>query len=459
MLAAQYLLKQQAKRPLTQCCKVMVNFLKSVHVCNESFFWQGLLLEETSPIDAVNIRSLMSQQYSQYQQNYQPYQSYPSYQQGVMPSGPAAHNYTFQPYQTAAAPSGDSAAAQGASQPGAVAAPAGEAQSYQYYPTAHSHYSQYSYPPQPPAQSQQQPLQPQQVGYYYPQPHPSTFYPRHGQYPGYGQSYKGHMQYVYNTPGSAATSETPVQPAGMRPKITTTMWEDEKTLCYQVAANGVAVVRRADNDMINGTKLLNVAKMTRGRRDGILKAEKTRQVVKIGSMHLKGVWIPFERALAMAQREGIVDLLYPLFVKDIKKVIQQGTPTTQMSKTASVPPYSYYVPQQYGSSEQLNDEKKAKPAESGYEKPKAKSDYFYGYKSQPSGGMHYSNSYANYNSQAYMPQVASTQPPADPNASQGSLASTSTPSSSVGYVNSAPAQKSSASDHSESYIKKSSESN
>lgn len=42
--------------------------------------------------------------------------------------------------------------------------------------------------------------------------------------------------------------------------------------------------------MINGTKLLNVAGMTRGRRDGILKSEKVRNVVKIGPMHLKGVW-------------------------------------------------------------------------------------------------------------------------------------------------------------------------
>ena len=112
------------------------------------------------------------------------------------------------------------------------------------------------------------------------------------------------------------------------------MWEDEKTLCYQVEANNVSVVRRADNNMINGTKLLNVAKMTRGRRDGILKAEKTRNVVKIGSMHLKGVWIPFERALIMAQREGISDQLYPLFVKDIQKIIQQGVPTVKMGQFA-----------------------------------------------------------------------------------------------------------------------------
>lgn len=126
------------------------------------------------------------------------------------------------------------------------------------------------------------------------------------------------------------------QPPGIRPRVTTTMWEDEKTLCYQVDANNVSVVRRADNNMINGTKLLNVAQMTRGRRDGILKLEKVRHVVKIGLMHLKGVWIPFERALAMAQREGIVDLLYPLFVRDIKRVIQTGiTP----SKSTATPYY------------------------------------------------------------------------------------------------------------------------
>jgi protein SOK2 len=47
---------------------------------------------------------------------------------------------------------------------------------------------------------------------------------------------------------------------------------------------------KLDNHMINGTKLLNVAGMTRGRRDGILKSEKMRHVVKIGPMHLKGVW-------------------------------------------------------------------------------------------------------------------------------------------------------------------------
>lgn len=146
---------------------------------------------------------------------------------------------------------------------------------------------------------------------------------------GYAQGYP-----VYQSANAAATIPVSltstltvgqVQPLGVRPRVTTTMWEDEKTVCYQVEANGVSVVRRADNNMINGTKLLNVAHMTRGRRDGILKSEKVRHVVKIGLMHLKGVWIPFDRALAMAQKEKIVDDLYPLFVRDIKRVIEQGS--------------------------------------------------------------------------------------------------------------------------------------
>ncbi|KAI8058954.1 transcription regulator HTH, apses-type DNA-binding domain-containing protein [Gilbertella persicaria] len=75
-----------------------------------------------------------------------------------------------------------------------------------------------------------------------------------------------------------------------RPKVTTNLWEDENTLCFQVDAKGVCVARRQDNDMINGTKLLNVVGMSRGKRDGILKNEKGRVVVKVGAMHLKGVW-------------------------------------------------------------------------------------------------------------------------------------------------------------------------
>ena len=211
-------------------------------------------------------------------------------------------------------------------------------------------YSRYSnYPPTASASTSTSAAPPQNYSVYQqsipqisnqitqPQPQHYSNVNNHGATPAPGGdaagSYSSNYTPVPDTLNSSNNSSVgQYQPPGVRPRVTTTMWEDEKTLCYQVDANNVSVVRRADNNMINGTKLLNVAQMTRGRRDGILKSEKVRHVVKIGSMHLKGVWIPFERALAMAQREGIVDLLYPLFVRDIKRVIQTGvTPANNAS--------------------------------------------------------------------------------------------------------------------------------
>ncbi|CAI4215182.1 unnamed protein product [Parascedosporium putredinis] len=123
-----------------------------------------------------------------------------------------------------------------------------------------------------------------------------------------------------------------IAPPGMKPRVTATLWEDEGSLCYQVEARGICVARREDNHMINGTKLLNVAGMTRGRRDGILKSEKVRHVVKIGPMHLKGVWIPFERALDFANKEKITELLYPLFVHNIGALLYHPTNQTRTSQ-------------------------------------------------------------------------------------------------------------------------------
>ncbi|KAH9223659.1 hypothetical protein DL95DRAFT_420290 [Leptodontidium sp. 2 PMI_412] len=133
--------------------------------------------------------------------------------------------------------------------------------------------------------------------------------------------------YPGTQPGFDMTGQ--VAPPGMKPRVTATLWEDEGSLCFQVEAKGVCVARREDNHMINGTKLLNVAGMTRGRRDGILKSEKMRHVVKIGPMHLKGVWIPFERALDFANKEKITELLYPLFVHNIGALLYHPTNQTR----------------------------------------------------------------------------------------------------------------------------------
>ncbi|KAL0142991.1 apses-type HTH transcription regulator, partial [Mucor lusitanicus] len=121
-----------------------------------------------------------------------------------------------------------------------------------------------------------------------------------------------------------------------RPKLTTTVWEDEGTLCYQVDAKSVCVARRQDNDMINGTKLLNVVGMSRGKRDGILKNEKGRVVVKVGAMHLKGVWITFTRAKDLATKFKIVDILYPLFVEDPSVFLSVPPPPPSSSSAGTI---------------------------------------------------------------------------------------------------------------------------
>lgn len=127
-------------------------------------------------------------------------------------------------------------------------------------------------------------------------------------------------QVPYGTPHTPDTTGQ-VAPPNAKPKLTGTVWEDEGTVCFQVEVRGICVARREDNCFINGTKLLNVANMTRGRRDGILKSEKVKNVVKIGPMHLKGVWIPFERALEFANKEKITEQLYPLFVSNISPLL------------------------------------------------------------------------------------------------------------------------------------------
>lgn len=159
----------------------------------------------------------------------------------------------------------------------------------------------------------------------------------------------------YGAPMDMAMDTTgQIAPPGVKPRVTATLWEDEGTLCFQVDVKGTCVARREDNHMINGTKLLNVVGMTRGRRDGILKSEKQKNVVKIGPMHLKGVWIPYERALEFANKEHITPLLYPLFVHNIGALLHHpvnhhpayrtstgGYPLTQ----AQVPRTHDYQPQ------------------------------------------------------------------------------------------------------------------
>ncbi|KAL5596845.1 hypothetical protein BROUX41_006471 [Berkeleyomyces rouxiae] len=157
-------------------------------------------------------------------------------------------------------------------------------------------------------------------------PPPVSGVPSHGPLHGHTQTVHGH----YPTTTMDTTGQ--IAPPGMKPRVTATLWEDEGSVCFQVEAKGICVARREDDNMINGTKLLNVAGMTRGRRDGILKSEKQRRVVKIGPMHLKGVWIPYERALDFANKEKITELLYPLFVHQINTLLCHPTNNTRTNQ-------------------------------------------------------------------------------------------------------------------------------
>ena len=112
-------------------------------------------------------------------------------------------------------------------------------------------------------------------------------------------------------------------PPGSSPTVATAFWEDEGCLCYQVETRGVCVARRDDNHMVNGTKLLTLTAMTAGRKGALLTREKTRHTIKLGPTQFRGVWIPFERALELANAEKIVESLYPLFVHDIGSLVRK----------------------------------------------------------------------------------------------------------------------------------------
>ncbi|KAJ2783057.1 hypothetical protein GGI15_002711 [Coemansia interrupta] len=172
---------------------------------------------------------------------------------------------------------------------------------------------------------------------------PNSWYGSMYQHPHYSPTGQGMVMYH----DSYATSPTAVSGSyyPQRARLTTTLWEDEQTLVYQVDCRGICVARRHDDNMINGTKLLNVVGMSRGKRDGILKNEKGRRVVKVGPMHLKGVWIPFERARFLADQFKVVEVLFPIFQPDPNSYLYGTLPINSPTTAAGLPsagsdPYS-----------------------------------------------------------------------------------------------------------------------
>ncbi|GAA6040817.1 hypothetical protein JCM8097_007725 [Rhodosporidiobolus ruineniae] len=147
------------------------------------------------------------------------------------------------------------------------------------------------------------------------------------------------LQLVYQSPAVAIKAETGVGAstsggggseagggggeagAPQGPIVSSTLWEDERTIVMQVLVDGHVVARRADNDWINSTKLLNMAGLTRGKRDMYLKNEPQRIVFRRGALHLKGVWLPLPAASRLARSYNLYDRLYPLFEPNIRKFL------------------------------------------------------------------------------------------------------------------------------------------
>lgn len=127
-------------------------------------------------------------------------------------------------------------------------------------------------------------------------------------------------------------------------------WKQKNTICYEVKYNGVVIVRKSDDDMINGTKLLNACQMGRGRRDGVLKSIKVRFVNKTGERKLKGIWIPIEIAILLAKKEGVYYSLYPLFEPDISTKIDS---IKNANKNINLPQDSLNTPPIYKYNEDI----------------------------------------------------------------------------------------------------------
>ena len=79
---------------------------------------------------------------------------------------------------------------------------------------------------------------------------------------------------VVSSPDRFSTETKPQDP----PAIKKLAIADLPCEVYVLHTKGSTVYRRTDNDYVNATKLMNLANLTRGRRDGVLKNELTKDV-------------------------------------------------------------------------------------------------------------------------------------------------------------------------------------
>ncbi|KAM0787536.1 hypothetical protein ACM66B_003607 [Microbotryomycetes sp. NB124-2] len=85
---------------------------------------------------------------------------------------------------------------------------------------------------------------------------------------------------------------------------------------YEMMVRGIGVMRRRSDSYLNATQILKVAGVEKGQRTKILEKDITLGVhekVQGGYGRYQGTWIPFERAVELANSFGVSHLLAPLF--------------------------------------------------------------------------------------------------------------------------------------------------
>ncbi|GAA5843852.1 hypothetical protein JCM11251_003532 [Rhodosporidiobolus azoricus] len=85
---------------------------------------------------------------------------------------------------------------------------------------------------------------------------------------------------------------------------------------YEMMVRGIGVMRRRADSWLNATQILKVAGVDKGKRTKILEkdiAQGVHEKVQGGYGRYQGTWIPFERAVELANAFGVAHLLAPLF--------------------------------------------------------------------------------------------------------------------------------------------------
>ncbi|GAA6064098.1 hypothetical protein JCM10212_004169 [Sporobolomyces blumeae] len=85
---------------------------------------------------------------------------------------------------------------------------------------------------------------------------------------------------------------------------------------YEMMVRGIGVMRRQEDSWLNATQILKVAGVDKGKRTKFLEkdiAQGVHEKIQGGYGRYQGTWIPFERAVELANAFNVAHLLAPLF--------------------------------------------------------------------------------------------------------------------------------------------------